>query len=82
MAITIYTGNSVVVIDEDVVEFEYECDECDDGVEYDEDGNAYWVEDDVEYFYNAFDDVTYYFDEEADEFVACDDEVEDDEAAE
>ena len=69
MAITIYTGNSVVVIDNEVVEFEYECDECDecdDGVEYDDDGNAYWVEDDVEYFYNSFDDVTYYFDEEED----------------
>jgi hypothetical protein len=78
MAITIYTGNSVVVIDEDVVAFECEC-ECidDDGVEYDEAGNAYWVEDDVEFFYNLFDDVTYYFDEEADEFVACDDEEED-----
>ena len=76
MAITIYTGNSVVVIDEDVLDFEVECDKCDEdeGIEYDVDGNAWW--------YDEENDVLYVYDEEADDWVVYDDADDEVDAAE
>jgi hypothetical protein len=63
---------NVIGLLEEIEELQYEFDdEEDDGIEYDEDGVAYWYDED--------EDVYYYFDEDDEEWYEVDEDEDEDE---
>lgn len=80
MAITIYTADAVIEIDNDVYEVEFDDEvECDDEVEHeDEDGVEYDV-DGVAWWYDEENDVVYFYDDEAEDWVEYEGEEDEDE---
>jgi hypothetical protein len=83
MAITIYTADAVIEIDNDVYEVEFDDEvECDDEVEHeDEDGVEYDV-DGVAWWYDEENDVVYFYDDEAEDWVVYEGEEDEDEGDE
>lgn len=85
MAITIYTADAVIEIDNDAYEIEFDDEvefdaedefdgEDEDGVEYDVDGVAWW--------YDEENDVVYFYDDEAEDWVEYEGEEDEDEGDE
>ena len=79
MAITIYTADAVIEIDNDVYEIEFDDEEefdgeLEEGIEYDVDGVAWWFDEE--------NDVLYFFDDESDDWVEYDGEEDEDEGEE
>jgi hypothetical protein len=87
MAITIYTADAVIEIDNDAYEIEFDDEvefdaedefdgegEDEDGVEYDVDGVAWW--------YDEESDVVYFYDDEAEDWIEYEGEEDEDEGDE